>query len=166
MNIVRFADVDRDDQPNITVRKRRLPLGFADKTPRGLFGFGFYAPVIGQLDNAERKVPLTPAFTPGTDHCRHQQAVLLGPGCVRFALEPSRPFDIERHERFDHSVVDRRSDTVITQSVRHTRRWRRPRSRRFCLVLILTPFRDRGSVIDTDLFTFGLPDRCPVNGWL
>src|SRR6266496_4997165 len=90
--------------------------------PRLIRWFRFRIAVVRQLNDAERKVTLTPAFTPGFDHGGEQHAILLGACFVRLALIPERTANREWNERGDHTVVDGRGDTVLAKCVGNGRR--------------------------------------------
>src|SRR5258708_569949 len=95
MNVVRFADIDSYNQTRIRRRLRCAPLGLAEVAPSFVSRLSFRVEVVGQLNDAERKVTLSQALTPGFDHSRQQEAVLLRARFIRFALIPEGATDRE-----------------------------------------------------------------------
>src|SRR5215472_9055616 len=73
--------------------------------------------IVRKLDDAERKISLPPSLSPGLDHGRQKNAVLLRSILVGFSLIPEGAADCERHKRLDHAVVDGSGDPVSTKSV-------------------------------------------------
>src|ERR1035437_7470256 len=96
MNIIGRADIYSHDKARVRRIQRSSSLGLADKTPRCFFGFRFYTPIVGQLNNSKVKITLAPALTPGPDQGGEQNVILLGPCLIRFALIPNRTFYCKR----------------------------------------------------------------------
>src|SRR4051812_47395515 len=107
MDIVRFANIYRYDETGVRRVHCRSTLRFAYEAPRSFFRLRFHGTIIWQLDDTERKIALSPTFAPSADHSRKQQFILFGPLFIRFSLIPNGAANGERHQRLDHSVIDR-----------------------------------------------------------
>src|SRR2546422_575290 len=88
MNVVGLADIDRHNETSVGCRESTSPLCCAHVTPGFVGGFRFCVAIVGQLNDAQGKITLTPTLPPGLDHDRQKDAVLLSACFIRFALVP------------------------------------------------------------------------------
>src|SRR5712692_8616383 len=90
MDVMGFTDIDGHDQSCVWSRKRRAALRLTQVAPRLVRRLRFWISVVGQLNNTEWEVAFAPTFAPGSDHRWQEDAVLLRPRFIRFALIPDR----------------------------------------------------------------------------
>jgi len=104
MNVKRLADVDRARKPGIR-ELEHSSLGFAQLGPFAVHGCFAHRSEIGQLDDVEREVTLSPGSPLSPDKGGQQSPILVCPAGIALTLVPERSADGVGHDRAQHGVV-------------------------------------------------------------
>ena len=102
MDVLRFADVDRDGHAGVE-EAEGFELGFAEERP-AVVGTG--AGIVGELDEQEGEVALAEGAAPIGDEGGEEAVIVrcAGDGGVGLALIPDGALNRVRDERRNHAV--------------------------------------------------------------
>jgi len=136
------ADLNGDRETALRIIEGRHGLGFAEFGPGGLGGLLLNREEVGELDDDEGEVALTPTLAPVLNHGRQQAAILPGARSVGLALIPGGALDGHGDDRVDHGVEEVARAPVVVGAGRRAGFARRRLPSGFGLGDLLPPSRD------------------------
>ena len=120
MTVMSFPNINGDDEPGSRCFDRHAPLCLTQKAPRVIGWLRLYIVKIRKLNDRKREVPLAPVLSPGFDHRRQQDLVLLSAILVGFTLIPECTHNGEWDKWSDHAIVDRGGDSIFAERIRNS----------------------------------------------